>query len=316
MKKIVLGRTGIEVTELCFGTLPIGPLQKNASVEDAADIIAHGLESGINFIDSAQIYKTYPQIKLAIAKSKTAPIISSKSSAKTYEEMEQAVEQALSELGVRTIDIFLMHAARVSKNVLDERVSPLKRLLEYKEKGVIRAIGISTHVADVVSAAALHPDIDIVFPLLNRLGMGIIGGTREEMESAINECHNNGKGVFLMKALAGGNFVSDYKESMDYVSNFSAGRFAIAIGMLSKSEVDMNIRYFNGEDISAELVNTSIENKKFVIMKQCTKCGTCIDVCHSSAISTEGARAEIDEAKCIKCGYCVAACPQFAIRMN
>lgn len=59
MKKIVLGRSGIEVTELCFGTLPLGPLQKNESVEEAADIIAYALKSGINFIDTAQIYKTY-----------------------------------------------------------------------------------------------------------------------------------------------------------------------------------------------------------------------------------------------------------------
>jgi ferredoxin len=163
----------------------------------------------------------------------------------------------------------------------------------------------------------MHPDIDIVFPLINRLGMGIINGTREEMESAINECHENNKGVYIMKVLAGGNFVSDYKESMDYITAFSNGRFARAMGMLSKSEVDMNVRCMNGEIISSELANTSIHNKRFVIMKQCTKCKSCVGACHSSAISVgEGDRAKIDESKCIKCGYCVVACPQFCIRMN
>ena len=317
MRKITLGRSGIEVTELCFGTLPIGPLQKNANVEDAADIIAHGLSSGITFVDTAQVYKTYPQIRLAMAKSQIIPIISSKSSAKTYEEMQEAVEQALAGLDVRKIDIFLLHAARVKKSILEERESPLRCLLDYREKGIIRAVGISTHVVDVVRAAAIHPEIDIVFPLLNRLGMGIIDGTREEMEAAINECHQESKGVYIMKALAGGNFVSAYKESMDYISDFSAGRFARAIGMLSKGEVDMNIHYMNGEDISSELAHTSIHNKHFVIMKQCTKCKTCVEACHSGAIIVgDGDRAKIDESKCIKCGYCVAACPQFCIRMN
>ena len=73
----------------------------------------------------------------------------------------------------------------------------------------------------------------------------------------------------------------------------------------------------NNEDITSELTHTSIHNKHFVIMKQCTKCKTCIEACHSDAISVgEGDRAKIDESKCIKCGYCVAACPQFCIRMN
>ena len=311
-----MGRTGLEVTELCFGTLPIGPLQKNATLEDAADIIAYGLKSGINFIDTAQIYKTYPQIRLAMKKSQTVPIISTKSAAETYEEMDEAVNQALKELDVSRIDIFLLHAARVNKNVLEERASPLRCLLDYREKGIIKAVGISTHVVDVLSAAAVHPEIDIVFPILNKIGMGILGGTREEMEMAVNECHNNNKGVFIMKALAGGNLISDYKESMDYISDFSSGRFACALGMLSKSEVDMNIRYFNNEDISSEIANVSIHNKKFVIMRQCTKCKSCVDICHSAAVSIGSARAEIDDSKCIKCGYCVAACPQFVIRMN
>ena len=302
---------------MCFGTLPIGPLQKNADVEEAADIIAYGLKSGITFVDTAQVYKTYPQVRLAMKQSQTVPVITSKSSAKTYEEMSEAVEQALAELDVSKIDIFLIHAARVKKNILEERESPLRCLLDYREKGIIKAVGISTHVVDVVSAAAIHPEIDIVFPLINRLGMGIIDGTREQMETAINECHENNKGVYIMKALAGGNFVSDYKESMDYITDFSAGRFARAIGMLSKSEVDMNIRYMNGEDITSELANTSIHNKKFVIMKQCTKCKSCVEACHSDAISVgDGDRAKIDGSKCIKCGYCVAACPQFCIRMN
>ena len=316
MKKIILGRTGIEVTELCFGTLPIGPLQKNESVETAADVIAYALESGINFVDTAQVYRTYPQIKLAIEKSGIIPVISTKSSAKTYEEMEVAVQESLTEIGVSKIDIFLLHAARVNNNALDELDEPLQCLLDYKAKGLIGVVGISTHVVDVVKAAAKHPDIDIVFPLLNQLGMGILGGTKAQMEVAINECHKNNKGIFIMKALAGGNLSSSYKEAMDYITDFSQGRFACALGMLNQDEVTMNIQYFSNEVISHELSDKCINAKKFVIMPQCKKCGNCIKMCHSGAISMGETKAEIDALKCIKCGYCVSACPQFVIRMN
>ena len=318
MKKIIMGRTGIEVSELCFGTLPIGPLQKNMPLDEASDIIAYALKSGINFIDTAQMYRTYPHIRLAIKKSGITPVISTKSAAATYPDMQEAVEQALTELDVSKIGIFLLHAARVSKDVLTEREDALKCLLDYKEKGIIKAIGISTHVVDIVNSAAIHPEIDVVFPLLNRIGMGILGGTYEDMETAINKCHENNKGVFLMKVLAGGNLVKDYKVSMDYIAEFSSGRFSYSIGMLSKPEVDMNLKYLCNEDISNELNASAVTNKIFVVMKNlCIKCGKCAQACHSDAIYVnEAAPADIDQTKCLKCGYCVTSCPQFAVRMN
>ena len=318
MKKLTLGRTGIEVTELCFGTLPIGPLQKNMPLDEASDIIAYALKSGINFIDTAQMYKTYPHIRLAIKKSGITPVISTKSAAGTYPQMQEAVEQALTELDVNKIDIFLLHAARAGNDVLTEREDAIKCLLEYKKKGIIKAIGISTHVVDIVNAAASHPEIDVVFPLLNRIGMGIRNGTYEDMEAAINKCHENNKGVFLMKVLAGGNLVNDYKASMDYIANFSSGRFSYSIGMLSKPEVDMNIKYLRNEDISNELNTPTITDKIFVVMKNlCIKCAKCAQACHSDAINVnETTPADIDQSKCLKCGYCVTSCPQFVIRMN
>ncbi len=56
MKKVILGNTGYEVTEICFGCLPFGPLQKNLPVEEAAEVLSYGLDLGINFIDTAQMY--------------------------------------------------------------------------------------------------------------------------------------------------------------------------------------------------------------------------------------------------------------------
>jgi len=317
MRKITLGRTGIEVTELCFGVLPIGPLQKDVPVEEASDTIAHGLLSGISFIDTAQMYKTYPHIRLALQKSGITPVICSKSGATTYEGMQSAVEEALSELGVNKLDIFLLHAARVNDEVLDERKDALKCLAEYREKGIIKAVGISTHVVEVVRRAAVHPDIDIVFALINEPGKAIIGGNRQEMEEAINTCHANNKGIMLMKLLAGGNLVSDYMEAMDYAVKLSAGRFALAIGMLNKQEVDMNVKYMLGEDITEELADAKAADKQFFIAKVvCNGCGHCITMCHSEAIlMEEDGKAKIDQGKCLKCGYCVSACPRFSVRL-
>ena len=135
MEKNMLGNTGIEVTKLCFGALPMGPLQKNNSIEDCADLVEKVLKSGINFIDTAQMYMTYKPIAMALKRVDKRPVIATKSAARTYEDMEAAVRQALSELDLDYIDIFHLHAARGDENVFEERKEALKCLIDFKKKG-------------------------------------------------------------------------------------------------------------------------------------------------------------------------------------
>ena len=88
-----------KVTEMCFGALPIGPLQANISVEEGAKLIRASLKRGINFIDTAEAYKTYPHIKKALEGYDGEVIIATKSSAQTYKKMEQSIKDALESLG-------------------------------------------------------------------------------------------------------------------------------------------------------------------------------------------------------------------------
>lgn len=315
MDRIVLGKTGIEVTRLCFGALPLGPLQKNLSVDESAEIIAYALDNGINFIDTAQMYGTYPHIKKALAKVKSKPVIASKSAAENYEEMEMAIQEAIEGLGVDYIDIFHLHAARVEPDVFDLRKGALRCLLEYKDKGIIKAVGISAHDVRVVEGAAARQDIDVVFPLLNKTGRGILSGTREDMERAIEKCRENGKGVYLMKVLGGGTLIDDYQSCVEYALNLKTP-YPIAMGMVSKEEVAYNIRFMNGER-NFEDVRSLKSKKSFRISQSmCISCGKCIEACHSGAAGyNHTGKAHIDSEKCVQCGYCVASCPQFAIRL-
>ena len=60
MKKVPLGQTGLTVSVAGFGVLPIGPSQLALPVEEGAAILRYALDRGINFIDTAQYYRTYP----------------------------------------------------------------------------------------------------------------------------------------------------------------------------------------------------------------------------------------------------------------
>lgn len=314
MKKIKLGNSGIEVSEICFGALPFGPLQKNLSVELCEDILSYALDNGVNFIDTAQLYKTYEPIKKALAKRTYRPIIATKSKSATYEDMEYAIKEAIDGMGIEYIDIFHLHSAEDGPDVFDIKKGALDCLLDYKKKGIVKAVGISTHNVKTVEASAYRDEIDIVFPIINNAGRGILGGTKEDMAAAISKCHKNGKGIYLMKVLGGGTLLDDFDSSMEYAR--SLGEYSIAIGMISREEVIYNIKYFNNEIDKDNFIK--IRNNKIVKVSPhlCSSCSSCVESCHSDAVSlNEKNIAFIDQDKCLQCGYCIAACPSFAIRM-
>lgn len=315
MKKSVLGRTGIEVTELCFGALPMGPLQKNLPVEESAGVLAYALENGINFVDTAQAYKTYAPIKLAIEKTGIRPVIATKSYAATYEEMEATIKEALDSMGIDYIDIFHLHAPKGGAEVFEQRKGALECLVDYRSKGIIKAVGISTHNVKAVEAAAEMTEIDVVFPLINKVGRGIADGTVEDMKKAIALCARNGKGIYLMKALGGGTLADDYKSSMEFARALE-GSQSIAVGMVSREEVLYNLRFFNDEEDLGDIA--AIKSKKNLVVAKgvCIGCGKCIEICHSEAVSfDENGKASVDTSKCVQCGYCISTCPTFSIRM-
>lgn len=314
MKKSVLGKTGLEVTELCFGALPMGPLQAKISEEEGADLILEALKQGVNFIDTAERYQTYSHIRKALDRFDGEVIIATKSAATTYEEMEQSIKLALESFGREQIEIFLLHAARVTPAVFEERLGALECLKDYKKRGVLKAIGISTHVVPVVEKAAEIPELDIIFPIINKLGMGIVEGKTEDMLRAIQKAHSAGKGIYAMKALAGGHLIDDLKDAFEYVRGIS-GIAAVAVGMVRPQELKVNLTLFNDFALPESMRVEKTKSKKLHVMGFCKGCGTCIEACPNGALSLVEGKAQVNSEYCILCGYCNPACPEFALRL-
>jgi len=315
MKKNLLGSTGIEVTELCFGALPLGPLQANLPEDEGSDLILAALQQGVNFIDTAELYRTYSYIKKALDNFGSSVVIASKSTATSYDGMEKAIQDALRILRRDYLDIFHLHAARVTPTVFEERAGALECLLDYKRKGYIRAVGISTHVVSVVAKAAEVKEIDIVFPIINQIGIGIVGGSREDMLAAIDKARVAGKGLYAMKALGGGHLIDQLKPALAFVRQIP-GISSVAVGMVKQEELSINLQLFNDEDVQQESLPSKLKaNKRLLIAHFCKACGTCVDACPNGALSLGESKAVVDESKCLLCGYCNPVCPEFALRL-
>ena len=317
MKKKTLGNTGIEVSIAGFGVLPMGPSQLALPVEEGAEIIRYALKNGINFLDTAQYYRTYPYISKALETGEFRDvIICSKSLCWDYHGMMEAILEAREAMNRDVIDIFLMHEVRSGQ--LDLRSGAWEALKDAKAKGLVRAIGLSTHHVDITMEAASMKYLDVVFPLINYAGLGIRKGddfgTKEEMMEAITACHNAGKGIFSMKAFGGGSLTGHYQEALDYV--FSKDEIdSVMIGFGKISEVDDLLSYLDGS--MDKSYNPDISKKKvYINQEDCEGCGACKAACPAGAIFyNENGLTEVDHEKCLTCGYCSPVCPVSAVIM-
>ena len=111
---------------------------------------------------------------------------------------------------------------------------------------------------------------------MNYRGLGIVDGSRTQMERAIEKAYKNGKGIYLMKPLGGGHLIGSYHKAMNYILDFQYTH-SIAIGMQRKEEVKANIDFFNNRNIDGELEHLLENvNRKLIIQDWCQGCGKCV----------------------------------------
>ncbi|HAA89330.1 MAG: Aldo/keto reductase [Thermoanaerobacterales bacterium 50_218] len=316
MEYRLLGKTGIRVSRLCFGVLTIGPLQAHLPLPEGVSIMRYAVERGVNFFDTAELYGTYPYLRELLHQVKGKDlVIASKSYAVSFEEMKRSVEKARRELDRDVIDIFLLHEQE-SELTLKGHRGALEYLIEAKSKGIIKAVGISTHHVAGVKAATAVPEIEVIHPLLNYTGLGIRDGSVEDMVAAIVRASAAGKGVYLMKPLGGGNLISKADTALKFAFSQQAAA-AVAVGMKSREEVEYNVLVASGLPVPEKIRRlVSRKRRRLHIEDWCEGCGECVQACPQEAlfVGPQG-KVQVREELCVLCGYCAAACPHFYIRV-
>ncbi|HHT70594.1 MAG TPA: 4Fe-4S binding protein [Firmicutes bacterium] len=309
-----LGRSGLVVSRLCLGTLTIGPLQANLTLAEGARVIRTALEEGIDFIETADSYRTYDYIRRALVGWTQPVVIASRSYDYTYDGMRDRVEKALQELNRDYIDLFMLHEQE-SRLTLQGHAPALEYLAAAKETGKVRAIGVSTHVVEVVQACAEHPIIDVVQPIVNVAGLGIKGGTLQDMLAAMSALRQAQRGVYAMKPLGGGNLLKRFSQAWEFVLNLDC-LDAIAVGMKTPAEVKANVRIIKGEQKPEDIsVAMAVKEKHLHISDWCQGCGRCAQRCRQRALYLRDGKMHVDHDRCLLCGYCAAVCPEFCIKV-
>lgn len=308
-----LGDTGILVSRLCFGTLTMGPLQQSLPLQTGAGLLELAFSFGVNFVDTAELYGTYPYIREAL-KSKPDAVICTKSYSYDIKTAEESFRGAVEGLGREYIDMFLLHEQE-SEHTIRGHYEAIEYFLKRKEEGLIGAVGLSTHYVAGMRGASMYPELQVVFPLINVSGVGIADGTKEEMLTEMELAHAQGKGVFAMKPLGGGHLLPRREEALAYLLGQPCVQ-SVAVGMQTPEEVRYNCAVFSGEQPDEALAQSiGAQPRRLMIHDWCEGCGACVLRCRNGALRLVEGKAEVNRALCALCGYCASACPQFCIKV-
>src|SRR5262245_7011461 len=217
---VTLGRTGIKVSRLAQGTGTHGVNKSSNQIRalgdrGLADLLVAGVANGLNFWDLADQYGSHPHGRLAL---KTVPrdkvVILTKTQASTQAEMRADLDRFRTELGTDYIDIVLLHCM-LDADWPRANAGAMAVLSEAKEKGVIRAHGVSCHDLGAMRTAAASDWVDVDLARLNpaRLHMD---GDPATIVSVLRTMKQAGKGVIGMKILGEGQLRHRIDEALQF----------------------------------------------------------------------------------------------------
>lgn len=163
MNKRLLGRTGISVSEISFGGVSIG-IPYGIGVSSEADMLSESetikllhsaLDNGINFFDTARMYGRSEELMgKAFKDRRNEVVICTKcthlgdkqgqlpTAAELRKIIDNSLKQSLSALRTDYVDVFMIHNAAIE---IIENQGIVDIFSEYKEKGLVKAIGVSTY---------------------------------------------------------------------------------------------------------------------------------------------------------------------------
>ena len=314
MEMIRLGRTELRVTKNGFGALPVQRVDKDGAVK----ILRRAYEGGINYFDTARMYTdSEEKIGLALSDVRENIIISTKTTAKNVEDFWRDLNTSLSLLKTDHIDIYQFHNPDFCPRP-DDGTGLYEAMLEAKDKGMIRHIGITNHrlsVAEEAVKSGLYETLQFPFSYL----------AGEKEESLVRLCEERDVGFICMKALAGG-LITRSDVAYAFLAEYPV---APIWGIQRESELDEFLSYNeNPPKMDDEMRKFVLREREELIGEFCRGCGYCapcpagieIHTCARMSLLirrspvagclSESSRAKMKRIEdCLNCGKCKQRCP-------
>ncbi len=197
LQKRRLGKTELEVTAVGFGGIPIQRLTE----EEAVKVVREAVEQGINFIDTARGYTTSEErIGLALSGGLRDKVyLASKTMARDAAGFLRDIETSLRNMRTDYLDLYQFHNIR-SLEAWQKITGPggaMEAALQAKQEGLIRHIGVTGHVCEVLAEIIDNEHLETIQVPFNPVEV-------KPLEQLFPRALELDLGIIVMKPLAGG----------------------------------------------------------------------------------------------------------------
>ena len=320
MRTVPLGKTGLSVSSVAFGGIPIMRL----SEADAVHVVGRCIELGATFIDTAHAYSTSEaRIGKALAQRPTVRqglVLATKSGARDGATFSAHLENSFGKLGVDHIDLLQFHNISTPEHL--EQVlapgGPLDLAREALSAGRIGHIGVTSHnLGMAIELVKLGHFETMMFPF-NYIG-------REPAEELLPLCKAHGVGFIAMKPMGGG-MLDNATLSFKWLRQFSAA--IPVVGIETSAEIEEIVGIANAAEPLTDAERAEIERLVAELGNRfCRSCDYCQPCPQEIAISRilriqsfakrmppEKILGPWDESvataeSCLECGECESRCP-------
>lgn len=317
MNDRVLGKTGLQISEVGIGGIPI----QRADVAAAKALLTAAADMGVNFLDSARAYSVSESyLGEALEGIRDRFVIATKSGAKTKEDMQRDLDISL--LNFRTDHIELYQLHNPNEAGLQQIMAPggaLEALLEAKKAGKIGHIGVTLHSKELFRQVLEYDWVEtIMFPY------NIVETQAEELIAA---CVQQNIGFICMKPMAGG-ALDDPAVAMRFLAQ-NDNISVVIPGMAVVNELQQNVAaYADKSPLTVqeqEKIRAIREELGSNFCRRCNYCAPCTaGISIYSVFLFEGYLTrynlvdwangrynamEKTASDCIGCGICETRCP-------
>ncbi len=317
MEYRTLGKTGLQISRLGFGGIPI----QRIDAQSAAGLMGQLMDAGVNYIDTARGYTVSEEyIGLGLEGIRDRFILATKAMSRDREGMEKDIATSLKNLRTDYIDLYQIH--NPSPADLEKVCAPggaLEALEAAKAAGKIGHLGVTAHTAAVFEMALELPWVEtVMFPY------NIVETQGEEL---IRRAAERNIGIIAMKPLAGG-AIEDATLALRFILQ-NDGVSVVIPGMAAREELEQNVAACENK---TPLTREELDGIRVIrdqlgsnFCRRCNYCAPCTaGISIYSIFLIEGylsrygledwARARYaglskTASDCIGCGVCETRCP-------
>jgi aryl-alcohol dehydrogenase-like predicted oxidoreductase len=268
---VSLGRTGLKFSRVGLGTGMNGFNRESNQTRLGKDafekLIRTCYERGVNWFDTADIYGSHsflaPAMK-GVPREKYSIVSKIWFMPKGIPGTERpdadvVVERFLKEFQTDYLDLVLIHCM-TDKEWTTKYEKQMTLMDKLKQKGVIRAHGVSCHSLPALELASKEPWVDSIHARINPYGASM-DDVPKKVVPVLRAAHHAGKGVVGMKIMGAGKFRDNEKQknkSVDFALNLGCVS-VMAVGFESIAELD---------DFAKRVRTTRVQNPQEIVQNK------------------------------------------------